>query len=257
MPDEITLIDEQGNFTESFADKLPEYLGDDYYNDPDTKQQPTKVFENIKDLPTAVKKIVNQERVISKHGQELEGRIKIPDDKASEDDIKAYRKAIGVPDSADKYELSIPDGDDAQGYEKIGAAVKEAALEAGVPAKSLSTVWDKVVTGLQAQMKDIDDKGIAIMEQEEKALKDKYKEKYDAFLKTGDDALSKFDSGQEAKKVLETFGLDKNPAIRELLYEIAPLVTEGKTHLGSGGGADGEEGWPSDYQYDDNGRPLK
>ena len=52
-----TLIDEQGNFTPEFTTELPNMLGDDFYNDPDTKQQPTKMFENIIPDPVGIDRI--------------------------------------------------------------------------------------------------------------------------------------------------------------------------------------------------------
>jgi len=243
-------------------ENLESVLGDDYYNDPETKQQPTKLFDNVKDEGTLIKNYVNAQRTISKgetaFAEKTKGMVKIPDDKATKEDIAAYHKAIGVPESAEKYELAIPDGDAKAGYEVIAKEVKQAAFEAGVPAGAISKVWAKVTATMLKNDQAMEQKGIELMKADETTLKEEWKEKYDANVKASDDALTKFKEGQAVKDLLKTYGIENHPAMRKLLLAVAPLVLEGKTIVGQGGGGDGGDGWPISYKYDPNtGKPME
>lgn len=65
-----------------------------------------KGFKTVDDVFTAY---TNTEKLI---GHEKAGRtIVLPKDDKDVEGIKAYRARIGVPESADKYELPVPDGD--------------------------------------------------------------------------------------------------------------------------------------------------
>jgi len=257
------MIDENGAFTEKFTTKLPEMLGDNFYNDPDTKQQPTKMFDNIKDMKTLVNAVANGQRTISKgeaaFAEKTKGMVKIPSEKATPEEIATYRKAMNVPETVDGYELSVPDGDDAAGYKAVADVVRTAALQAGVPKNALSTVWDTVITALDKQAKDLEAKGLEMMKTDEEAQKAIHKENYPAFVKAGDDTLAKLKAGPELTKILETFGIKNHPAIRNILHEISPLILAGKTFGGDApaGGQTGE-GWPMTYKYDPNtGKPIE
>ncbi len=238
---------------------VQEHLGDDYYNDPDTKSEPTKMFDNVKDQATLVKNYASAQRTISKgeadFAEKTKGMVTIPGDDASEDDIKAYRKATGVPESVDGYAMDIPDGDDKESFTGVAAAVKEAALAAGAPAGVVSSIWGKVVETLQGQFKAIEDKGLALMASEVTGMKELHKEKYDTFIKGTDEALAKFKDGPAVKTLLDTYGIGNSPAIRNLLAEIAPLVNEGKTVFGVTQKESDTGGFPS-YEYDDAGNVV-
>ncbi len=239
----MSFTDDTGVLTEDFRTQLPTLLGDDFYNDPATKQEPTKMFDNIKDIGSLAKMAATAQRKATqneaKYAEKYKGMVRIPDEKASPEDVAAYRKAVGVPDKPEGYELAIPE-EDKEGFTAIANEVRKAALEVGLPAKALSGVWTKVVAGLAAQTKAIEDKGLALMAAEEQALKDKYQGKYGEFVKAGDDALSKFKAGADVVKILDTFGLRNQPAIREFLAEIAPLVLE-KGTIGGTGATGGEK----------------
>lgn len=238
---------------------VQEHLGDDFYNDPETKQQPTKMFENVKDQATFVKNYASAQRTISKgeadFAERTKGMVTIPGDNASEDVIKAYRKATGVPDSVDGYAMDIPDGDDKESFTGVAAAVKTAALDAGISAAAASKVWGKVVETLQGQFKGIEDKGLALMASEVAGMKELHKEKYDTFIKGTDEALAKFKDGAAVKTLLDTYGIGNSPAIRNLLAEIAPLVNEGKTVFGESTSAKESGGFPT-YEYDGAGKVI-
>jgi hypothetical protein len=238
---------------------VQEHLGDDYFNDPETKQQPTKMFENVNDQATLVKNYASAQRTISKgdadFAERTKGMVNIPGDDASEDDIKAYRKATGVPESVDGYAMDIPDGDDKESFTGVAAAVKTAALEAGVSADKVSKVWGAVVETLQGQFKGLEEKGQALIDSEIAGMKELHKEKYETFIKGTDEALAKFKGGAEVKTLLDNYGIGNSPAVRNLLAEIAPLVNEGKTVFGETKDTKESGGFPT-YEYDENGRAV-
>ena len=238
---------------------VQEHLGDSYFNDPETKQQPTKMFDNVNDQATLVKNYASAQRTISKgdadFAERTKGMVNIPGDDSSEDDIKAYRKATGVPESVDGYAMVIPDGDDKDSFTGVAAAVKEAALAAGAPAGMVSSIWGKVVETMQGQFKGLEEKGQALIDSEIAGMKELHKEKYDSFVKGTDEALAKFKGGAEVKALLDNYGIGNSPAVRNLLAEIAPLVNEGKTVFGETKDTKESGGFPS-YQYDENGRAV-
>lgn len=256
------LMDENGVLTEEFKTQLPDLLGDDYYNDPETKQEPTKMFDNIKDLKSLTKMAATAQRKATqneaKYAEKYKGMVKIPDDKATPEDIAAYRKAIDAANKPEEYELPCPDGDDKTGFETIAGVVRTAAHEIGLPKKALSGIWGKVVAALQVQNKTLEDKGLELMQADEKILKDKHKENYPAFMKAGDDVAAKFKNGKAFMELLTIYGIQNHPAIRELLAtEIAPLVLEGHTVGGVNIVEPTGDGWPLTYKYDPfSGKPI-
>jgi hypothetical protein len=263
MPD---YIDENADFTEDFRTDLPEILGDAYYNDPETKQQPTKELDNVKNLADMAKMVVTGSRKISAHGVELKnataGMVKIPGEGATEDEIAAYRTAQGVPPTPEGYELPIPEvpEEDKAGFETIAKGVKDAAHEAGIPPSKLSTVWVKVANAIAAQNKALEQKGTDLLAADIQALKDSKKEKYDSFIADTNKVAAHFDIKADATlgtkdnliggnfmKLMTDMGIKDVPVVREFLGAIAPLVLEGKTLIGRGVNQEGGEKWFTDY----------
>jgi len=261
MPD---LIDENGVFTEDFRSSLPDLLGDDLYNDPETKLQPTKELDNVKTLSDMARRVVNGSRTISKHGEELkkatEGMVKIPGEGAGEKEIAAYREARGVPlTSPDEYVLNIPD-ENKEGYEAIAKVVKDAAFKTGISKSHLAEVWDGVTTVLKAQTEELEKKGTKLLAADKQALKDLMKDKYDAFISDTDKVAAHFnvkedvaagtkaDSiGDDFMHLMDTMQIKDTPVVRRFLGAIAPLVLEGKTSGGGKGASEGGEEWFTDY----------
>ena len=263
------MIDENGVFTDDFRSALPEKLGDVYFNDRE-KTQPTKELDNVNNIFDMAKMVVTGSRKISAHGEELkkatEGMVKIPGEGSSVEEIAAYRKATGVPDTPDGYELKLPEG---VGYDVIAKEVKSAAHEAGIPPSKLSSIWEKVTTALVSQNAALEQKGIELLEADKQALKDMKKDKYDSFIADTDKVAAHFnipedttkgikaDSvGDEFMKLMDNLGVKDTPVVRVFLGQIAPLVLEGKTAGGGkGAGPEGQKGIFT-YEYDEQGKPI-
>lgn len=260
---------EDGTLTDNFREALPDRLGDAYFNDPE-RTQPTKELDNVKNIFDMAKMVVTGSRKISQHGEALkkatEGMIKIPGEGATPEEIVAYRKAQGVPETPDGYTLTVPDGN---GFKEIADMVRAAAHEAGISPSKLSPVWDKVTSALVAQNKALEEQGMKLIAADVQALKDAKKEKYDAFIQDTNKVAAHFDVkadpqiGTEANpigsnfmKLMENMQIKDTPVVREFLGAIAPLVLEGKTTVGAGTVNDPNPGGFT-YEYDANGRPIE
>jgi hypothetical protein len=106
------LLGEDLSFTPGWQEKLPE------------EYRPTAA--NFKDLPSLMKSLVETKRMAS---GKLEGYIKVPGESATPEELAAYRKAQGVPDSPDAYELKKPEGELGNYYneEEVKAFAAKAA----------------------------------------------------------------------------------------------------------------------------------
>jgi hypothetical protein len=268
-------IDEEGNFTDDFRNELPDRLGDVYYNDPDTKQTPTKELDNVKNIFDLAKMVITGSRKISAHGTELkratEGMIKIPGEGATEEDIKAYRKAIGVPEKQEDYELAIPETNDESENavnKKLADKISAAAFKANIPKSKLQSVFNEVMSEINSINEAEIQKGMKLLAADVQALKDAKKEKYDAFIADTNRVAAELDVkgdldagradnpiGTNFMKLMDNMGIKDTPVIREFLGAIAPLVLEGKTIIGGPTPTlAGEGGF--DYQYDEHGKPI-
>jgi hypothetical protein len=258
----MSLFDEQGVLLQ---DQLPEALGDEFYNDPETKQQPTKVFENVKDDKTLLKNYLNAQRTISKgeaaFAEKTKGMVKVPDDKSTPEEVAAYRKTMDIPDKPEDYQLPLPEGITDKGekfkFETLAAVVSNAASKGNIPRKAALAAWKDVVAVQQKMDADLLAKEVAMIQADEKALKDKYKENYPAFIKDGDDVLAKLKTGGAIKELLMNYGILNHSSSREFLAEIAPLAIEGRSIGGPGGAEEPKKEGIFTYKYDENGKPIE
>lgn len=191
--------------------------------------------------------------------KKLEGMVKIPGDDASDEDKAAFKTALGVPDNVEAYDLTIPEGvteADAAVFKGMGETVAAAALEAGVPPSMIKPVYDKAVATLAQQNKEAEEAGMKIITDEIDSQKTELGEKYPIMVEGVARTIEKMESGEKFKTIMNTFGmlqLDENkkitggsPEIMQFMNELAPLILEGKTHLGTGEETKGE-GWFTDY----------
>jgi hypothetical protein len=108
--------------TPEFYTSLPTMLGEELAKGPDG--QPTKVFEPIKDFPSIVKMAAAAERKIGAKAEaataeQLQAKmkelnlVKVPGEKATPEELSAYRNAVGVPQDPKGYEfdkIKAPEG---------------------------------------------------------------------------------------------------------------------------------------------------
>ncbi len=103
--------------------------------------------KGFKDLDGVTKALRSAEQAIHDSG-----RVKIPGEGASEEEVAAFRKTIGVPDDAKGYELPQPKGEDGEPVPLNTAMLERvaaAAHKAGIPKGALEAVLSEEV---QAQL---------------------------------------------------------------------------------------------------------
>lgn len=82
-----------------------------------------------------------------------DSKVAIPQENASAEEIAAFYGKLGRPESADKYDLPVPDGDDG----KFAQAVKPLLFEAGLSGKQatqLATAYNGLVQQIAKQKAD-------------------------------------------------------------------------------------------------------
>lgn len=206
----------------------------------------SKKFEG-KTTQDILKSHIELEKAI---GKKTEGMFKVPDDKATPQEIEAYRAAIGVPKTAAEYKLQIPEVNN-EGLPEIAEIVKSAAFEANLPAGALSKVWTKVSEAIQAQNQSLVDAGNKLMKDDDDALRSEFGNKYDTAMKASETALAKFKTGKAYGDFLTKFGFDKSKEHVRFMNEVAELVNEMPTIVGEGSSGEQKEAWFTDYKTGD------
>lgn len=124
--------------------------------------------------------------------KELSTRIKVPDEKSTDEDRAKFRKAIGVPPEAKDYEVVIPEGMELSEAETtLVEQMREAALAAGVPKdafKAQTELYFKVQKATEDAI-NTELKGFAERSQAE--LKKEYGGELEGVLNAGRDLIAK------------------------------------------------------------------
>jgi hypothetical protein len=121
---------EAATTTEQTTTEVKPLLGEDLVFQPGWQDKLSEEYRptaaNYRDLPSLVKSLVETKRMAS---GKLDGYIKVPGEGATPEEVAAYRKAQGVPDAPDGYELKKPDGELGNFYneEEVKAFAAKAA----------------------------------------------------------------------------------------------------------------------------------
>jgi len=146
-----SFLGENNTFTDAFREALPGMIGDDYNN---SDGEPTKVFDDVPDIATLSKNYLNTKRMTdtkiseAAQAQITEGGYTKPlGDDASPEDIAAFRKSAGIPESADGYGFVKPE-DMPEGMEHdevFSKAIMDVLHQANIPkgaADSLNAAYN-------------------------------------------------------------------------------------------------------------------
>lgn len=137
------------------------------------------------------------------------GRVKIPGEDATPEEIAKFNEKLGVPKDVEGYELNVPEEVSAIRDEGIENTMKAVALESGIPAaafdKIVGAYYNKVAENMQASL-----------EQGMTALKDELGDKYDA--EVGIARRFAENCSEDFRGLLESTGLGNNPTfIKEFI----------------------------------------
>ena len=151
-------------------DQLLEAIG---YS-PEVVKEPLPWSESIAELPEDLKKVgerfTSQEDVVRaiQNFQKREGQVRVPGKNATDEELAAYRKAIGIPEDVKGYEL-----DDSR------ETMAEKFLEWGIPSKTAKDIVGYLdeAKGTYEESQIEEDKAFA--KSQEDALRDEWKGDYD------------------------------------------------------------------------------
>lgn len=197
------LGEDGSSFRDGWLDSLPDDLKEHRGN-----------FEKYKTLPDLLKGYQHASQALGKKG------IIIPTDKSTPEEIAAYRKAMGIPETADKYDLKpehIPDGltwDD-----NLGKQFAEIAHKHGVPASAMKALSQHFATWQEGTIKALVADGNARAESIKAELTKEW----------GDKAPANF---AKATAVAQKIGIDpknvRDPHFVRALVRFSELVSEGR-----------------------------
>lgn len=217
-PAQTGYVDDSGAFREGWLDKLPPEFQD-------SKQ----MLGNFRTLPDALKSLVESQRLI---GKKQEGMVRLPgqlkegatdaEKRAHEQALNEYRKALGIPESPDKYNLKpeqLPEG--LQWDEQFGGQFQQIAHKHNIPPAAMQ---EMVGAYLQMEHSRLGAQVEVLSQELEKGkaqLQDAWKGNFDGNLKT-------------AARMAKSLGLDpESPGLRDpqvvmALHRAASLVSEDK-----------------------------
>jgi hypothetical protein len=207
-----------GDATVTWRDALP----------PELKSE--KSLERFKDVSEVAKSWIEAQKVISQKG------VIVPGEKATPEEVAAFHKAIGRPDTPDGYQLKAPELPEGMTYDenrtKVFAAV---AHKEGVSAKALSALhgaWNDMARAeYDANVKAVQE----IQGKTTAEMKKEWGKDFDANLAKADEAIERV-FGSEFKQMLKDTGLSNHPAVIKGMFKASQAIGE---HALSRGGGDG------------------
>lgn len=185
--------------------------------------QAEKEFDSIKDVNSLAKNYLETKKYATKLRNE---RATIPNEKSTPEEIAAFRKAIGVPENPEGYELSVPEFPEGMEYdEEKTKRFAALAHSKGISKEAFQSLYNEFVNdqkaAYEAQMKAISD----MREKTTTELKKEWAGKFEANLQKADQAGHKI-FGAEFMKILKDTGLANNGFIIRGLYKAAEKIGE-------------------------------
>jgi len=200
-------LNESGEFTEGWLDRLPEDFKD-------SKQ----ILGQFKDINGALKTLVNQQKLLGKKAE----AILVPKDDASPEEIAAFRAKLGVPDNVDAYPVKPKDLP--QGMEWNEAQAKEfnaVAHEAGITPAQAEKLMTKYAAFEAAKAQEAQMQQKAEFDNAKKTLAEAWGDKFET-------------NKAVATRMAQSLGLDPNtkglsdPAVVVALERAARMVSDDK-----------------------------
>lgn len=156
--------------------------------------------------------------------------VRVPGKDAKAEDVAKFRKAIGVPESADGYKPDI--GRDLTDADKAAfTPIAKAALESGVPAEAFTKFSKAVAEMAKAQEAEANRVALAKREEAAASLKKDWGADYDANFELAKRALRTF-AGNDADALLETTvngqKLGDNPILIKAFGAVGRRMGEGE-----------------------------
>lgn len=170
---------------------------------------------------------------------EMSRRVRLPGESASEEEAAAFRKALGVPDTADAYRIPVPehvpaDALEAEGMQDAFRRVREAAHRAGASQDVLDAVigayWEIEADAVRATAANDQD----ALRQSETALRHEWGPFYDRYTALAKEALDRLPYGKELTQAELKNGalLGNDPNFIRLMAALGRATGEGGVQIG-------------------------
>lgn len=221
-------------------------MADDAVKAPLEERQPwvAQVQKDLRgdDLDMPLNDMVKTYRSTAKERDELKSKspgLVVPGENAKPEEIAAFKKALGVPDSPDGYTLEIPKGlEDLVKPDEV-KNFKTLAHELGITEKAAKKIMEFETKRAQDARKAFVDSQNEEAKKQRDRIIEKYGEKADAKLAAAAKFASDF-GGPEAVEGMKT-PLGNQAWLIDMLIKAGTLVSEkGITPSGVGGKAEGE-----------------
>ena len=202
-----TIINEDGSFTETWMESLPEELRED------------ATLKSIQDFPSMAKMLVSGQKMIGAD------KIMVPGKESTDEDWGKIFNKLGRPEKSDGYALAKPEIPEGMPWDdKAVLAFQEAAHKTGLLPKQAKDLFDwyngivtDAYTGSQKATQEAYDGAVA-------ALKKEWGAAYDQKLELAESAVRAF-GGEEA---IEELKLKNRPQLIKLFSNIGSQISEGK-----------------------------
>ena len=171
--------------------------------------------------------------------QELQGKLdnSIPklSDQATEEEVSAYQKAIGRPETADGYEFQKPDLPEGVEYSpELEAGFRAEMFKLGLSKSQAEGLYGAYMTAWAGGLKaELEARGTKL-EAATTALKTEWGADYDSNVVLMKRAVEKF-GGEEFKKYMDDSGLGSDPMIVKTFTSIGKAMSEDTLTLGDPG----------------------
>lgn len=228
MSEETTTTTEATATTTESTSTAPGIFGDGlafregWYNDVQdpTFDQYRSMAAQYKDLPTVFKSLHDTKAALS---QRQDGMVKLPNPQSTPEEIAAYRKATGVPDTLEGYEIKIPEKlpEGVEFQPEVLNSFKEFAHKAGIPLAVANELIAFQAQAESAQIARFHEESAAEAKASEASLRAEWGGQYEQ-----KDML--------ARRAAQTFGLGANhpalqdPAVRKALANAGAAISEDK-----------------------------
>ena len=196
------------NFVPNWTDQL---VGDEY-------DESRSTLANYKDFGSLAKSFVTNKRAATAR---TDGMVRVPTAESSPEEIAAYRTATGVPDTADGYEITPPEGlpEGMEFNQEQMAPFREFALEHGLSNDLASKLVQFQANDLMTEAARFQQEQKEVQEADEKALQQEWGGKWEQ-------------KSMNARRAAATFGLGadhpamQSPDIRRAMAKVAESISE-------------------------------
>ncbi len=193
-----------------------------------------KTFEKFKDVPSLAKGYREAEKALSQRP----AGVKVPGSGAKPEEVAAFHKALGVPDSADQYELTIPESPFPVAPEALAGFKTFAHQNHLTPAQAQSLIaYDVERTNVAAsELRE------SLKTRADAELRKEWGPSFETNINLAKQAFDHLVEGDEEVRVLlrET-GYGNHPALIKLFAKMGQYLAEEEMIGGEVGGASTRE----------------